>query len=164
MMQHGPSRRELPSDIGLGSRRDVDIAAEMGVSRERVRQWRKQRGIPPFPERHRRDCRKADKIDWTKLPLGAVPDREIARQTSLCVASIIGVRRRLGIPGYAGHREKMGIKGISWDELPLGKIPDAQIAKMAGTSHVAVLHARKKRKIPSWRSTKGGKSAARASV
>ncbi|MAG27865.1 hypothetical protein CMI47_20250 [Candidatus Pacearchaeota archaeon] len=38
----------------LGKAKDIDIAKELGVSRERVRQWRKLRGIPKFPSRWER--------------------------------------------------------------------------------------------------------------
>ncbi len=43
-------------------------------------------------------------VDWSSLPLGKVPDREIAAQLSMSVSGVQAARRRLGIPA----RSKLG--------------------------------------------------------
>ena len=87
-------------------------------------------------------------FDWTQVPLGLVPDRQIARMVG-CAAGWVGrVRRARDLP--PAYSESLPL-GIDWDEQPLGRIPDALLARYLGVSSVAVGSARKRRKIACFR-------------
>ena len=76
------------------------------------------------------------KVDWTALPLGDVPDTQIARSLG-CSASVVGVARK-----------KMGIRDfkrrIDWSSIPLGKFPDIEISRRVGCGIQSVRRARRR--------------------
>ena len=90
-------------DWGL---RDADIARNLGVSRERVRQVRKEKGLPPssgigrYPDNWRA-------VNWSKS------DGEIARRLGMTPQRVGRARRSKGInpaPPAVVHR------AYGWDE------------------------------------------------
>jgi hypothetical protein len=88
------------------SLRDADIARRLGVSRERVRQVRKGKGLPPSSEigRHPHDW---NAVDWSKT------DGEIARRLGMTPQRVGRARRSRGIdraPQAVVHR------AYGWDE------------------------------------------------
>jgi hypothetical protein len=86
--------------------RDADIARGLGVSRERVRQVRKEKGLPPSSEigRHPHNW---NAVDWSKT------DGEIARRLGVTPQRVGRARRSRGIhpaPPAVVHRT------YGWDE------------------------------------------------
>jgi hypothetical protein len=88
------------------SLRDADIARRLGVSRERVRQVRKGKGLPPSSEigRHPHDW---NAVDWSKT------DGEIARRLGMTPQRVGRARRSRGI-----DRAPQAVvnRAYGWDE------------------------------------------------
>jgi hypothetical protein len=94
----GGSSRILSKEIVelLGTISDKAIAEQEGVHFTTVKHWRVSRGIPPFNQEER-----SKRIDWKLiahlLPLGEVPDADIAKFMSLGTSSVAEMRIELGI-------------------------------------------------------------------
>lgn len=74
----------------FGKVTDDVIATRMGVTRARVQQQRKSRGIPRFnPAGH---------IDWDKVDFSTRSDRAIARDLNISVRHVSRERKARGIP------------------------------------------------------------------
>lgn len=119
------------------SKSNAYIASQMGVSPGYVFKERRRFGTPST-------ANKPKNIDWSKHPLGTMPDREIARQVGCTAESVYSARRKLGIPAYVNER----LASIDWDALPLGTISDGEIAKSLGISKTTVRIERNARGIP----------------
>lgn len=81
-------------------------------------------------------------IDWSRQPLGEVPDRELAAAIGVSGSAVHAARKARGIPACNGQ------KRIDWNAQPLGKEPDVLIAERLGVGRAAVSIARKRRGIP----------------
>lgn len=112
----------------LGDVPDIVLAKRFSVSTSTVQRARIKRGL----SKH---------TDWGKLPLGTMPDTEIARIYNKPVTSVASGRQALGIPAFEPER-------IDWDAQPLGVETDCAIALRLGVSASNVAAARTCRAIP----------------
>lgn len=117
----------------LGEMPDAEIARQLGVTRERVRQVRAERGIPKYEE---------EEPEWLHL-LGTDSDVNIAADHNVARATVNRWRNALGIKPY--------LRTTRWDEEPLlGKVPDKVLAEKHGVHYVSVARARWDRDIPKY--------------
>lgn len=77
----------------LGKRRDREIAAEHGLSEGQVSRARRQRGIS------------STRVDWSRQPLGSVPDIVLARRHGVDNKVVAEARWRRGIEKWQEDRE-----------------------------------------------------------
>jgi hypothetical protein len=82
-------------------------------------------------------------VDWSKVPLGAKPDRVIAQGLGISIDTVNTARLKLGIPSY---KQKHIV--TDWSKIPLGKVPDWVVAEQLGKSIDSVCVARSSRGIP----------------
>ena len=75
------------------NKQDKELALDLGVSAPAVRQARIKRGIPKYPFKY---------VDWSKYPLGKLPDMVIARMAGVAGSSVGAARKKFGIPLYYG--------------------------------------------------------------
>jgi hypothetical protein len=145
------------NEVCFWSKKDIEIARELGVSKERVRQMRCIYHVPPRPPHHhswtqeQHDARRkfSPKV-WDQQPLGKVSDGKIAQELGCCTSTVAQERRRRGILPW---------QPIPEDELHmLGTLPDARLAERWGCALQTVLLRRYKLGIPSWRSQQRRKS------
>lgn len=123
----------------LGKVPDIEIAERFGISRERVRQYRKKYGIPKYePE---------PKFTPELINcLGKMSDKEVAEQFNLSASVVTYHRNKLGIPPFdpvaARHAE------LDQEVLKLlGKLSDPKIAERLGLTTAVVYNIRKRLKI-----------------
>jgi len=108
----------------LGEVADAELARELGVSLQAVRDARERRGI-----------KKVDVwIDWDKQPLGEVEDEVLATRLGVTVSSVGRARRRRDIC-------HTGLRGTDWGSVDWG-MWDSDIAEMTGKSVKTVGEAR----------------------
>ena len=129
--------------VPLGEEHDRELAAELGVLPQTVRERRRRKGLDlrePRPSTVRG-------IPWENVTaLGKVPDALIGIRFDVSSVSVRQARVKLGIPPFYEH---YGKKDIPWDEIPeLGQMPDAELAVIVGVSPSKVYKARQKRGIP----------------
>ena len=93
-------RASRPNDVawdsvGLGTRKDSEIASEFGVSIAAVCAARKRRGIPVFTE----------EVDWsTERDLGMTWDARLAKKHGITRGAVVKARIRAGLPAYTETR------------------------------------------------------------
>jgi hypothetical protein len=80
------------------------------------------------------------------MPLGVLPDQEIAAMMGVSTDAVAKARKRRGRPPAPSKFHPR--KDIPWESLPLGVIHDSLVAKMAGCSASTVTKHRKSRGIP----------------
>lgn len=146
----------------LGVKTDAAIAESLGICKEVVQRERMRLGIapPPWAESFATGAYKSrnrpDGTAWNDLPLGVVPDRELAEQLGISISSVVAARKRRGIPPVVrkpknrGHRRDVANKGIAWDEQPLGQVSDNKLASDLGVNKSTTRNARKIRGIPAF--------------
>ena len=118
----------------LGEMTDAEIARQLGVSRERVRQIRARAGIPKYVE---------PPAQW-EAQLGTRSDPDIAADYGVPVSLVSSRRKTHGILGY--------FPSSRWDDEPLlGRVPDRVLAEKHGVHLVSIATARWNRGIPAWR-------------
>ncbi len=78
------------------------------------------------------------RINWSKEPLGAVSDGELALHLKVPPSTVTAARRKRGIAPWSN---------IDWSKQPLGAVPDSVLARQLGVSREAVGHARRKMKL-----------------
>ncbi len=98
---HGATRTRRPNRFWtprrvalLGTARDKEVARRLGISRARVADERRKRGIPPFTPR-------APKVRWTPAmvrQLGRLSDRLVAERFGIGEDTVRRERNRRGIP------------------------------------------------------------------
>lgn len=140
---------------------NAQIAAMLGVSRERIRQIREKRelrdgvvtrGRPPGAQNKPR-AEPPPLAHGMPVPedvlaqLGKVPDRVIAEKVGRSVPWVVQLRKKKGIPS---HRD--GNKPAMLESL--GLEPDANVAARFGVSEVTVTKLRQANKIPAFRPEK----------
>ena len=81
-------------------------------------------------------------IDWNAVPLGSVPDTEVAEQLGCSQPAVRKQRVKRGIPAVRQRR------WADWDNIPLGRIPDAEAGRLAGRTKESACEARERRQIP----------------
>lgn len=86
-------------------------------------------------------------IDWTRQPLGEVPDAQLARELGVHRSTVTRARRARRIRGT--HEKPR----IAWDKVPLGEYPDTDIARSLGLPLYRVTQARTERGIAPWTPT-----------
>lgn len=172
----------------FGTIPDAEIGRRYGLSRERVRQVRKQHNQAPW---------KSTLRERTIPLLGKISDREIAKQLGVTDNWVGVFRRKQGVPRLSPvkydwakvdaslgvlsdseiartfgaslnavfrRRTDKGIpakpRGVNWGNEPdLGKLPDKFLAERYGVCLGAVSQARKRRGIPTWlKANKGGRN------
>jgi len=107
----------------LGEMPDSEIARQLGVSRERVRQIRSRMGIAPYAE---------PEPPWV-VELGKRQDSEIGRRHGVSPVTVGRWRNQLGIARCPTR----------WDAEPdLGNVPDVVLARRHGVCHMTVARAR----------------------
>jgi len=120
------------------TKRDIDLASELGVSRERVRQVRKQRGISRSIY-HRRSsqyllCRKEIHGIQSDVPLMTMPELS---EKLRCSTPLI--RRLLAEFGLKSMRSK---RRIPWEVLDF-RLPSMILAEIWGVHWVRVFEYRR---------------------
>lgn len=126
--------------VGLGEKRDAEIAEQTGVSIQTVRKIRQQKEIA-HPERVVQYA-----TDWDQVDFVNKSDAQLAREIGVDVSTVRIHRRKRGIKRAFRSR---GVRvEIDWDREPLGREPDKAIARKHGISPATVLAARKQRNIP----------------
>lgn len=122
-------------NVGLGTKSDRKIAAEVGVHPSKVRKERECRGILSILQR--------PDIDWDDVGLGINSDRKIAADVGVHHGKVRKERRCRGILSIRQ------LPDIDWDSLPYGQVSDAVIARKVEISREVIRRERVKRKIPS---------------
>lgn len=115
----------------LGEMSDAEIARQLDVSRERVRQMRAKRGIPRYVE---------PDPEWIS-ELGTRSDTEIAQEYDISRSVVGRYRNALGIPPVPTRWD---------DEVQLGKVSDSVLAEKHGVHVASVAQARWTRGIPAF--------------
>jgi transcriptional regulator with XRE-family HTH domain len=154
------NRSEIDWDtVGLGTKPDGILAAELKISIREVFRMRKVRGIPAFQRTSKKTFTQRTppytaaqlreelgappvtngKVDWTKVPLGCTSDGEVAAWLEMKTDTVKSARRSRSIPSWVP---------INWTKVPLGEVPDTVIAGWLGTSTTAVANRRRNAKIP----------------
>lgn len=128
--------------LGLGVRHDTEIAAEMGLSRERVRQLRAKAGLPRADAPWRR---RVDESSFEGL-LGTKPDRVLAKECGVGYQTVRSRRIERGIPRYVGPRSVLRVPREMF-----GKVPDGAIARRFGLGLSQVANYRIYHGIPPFR-------------
>lgn len=109
----------------LGQVPDTKLARELGVTRQRIEQIRKARGIPSF----RATLGPSASIDWSTQPLGQIPDHQIAKNLGVNVRLVQSQRKRMNIaPAPTSTRQKR-VSKLDANDPDLGKKSDADVAK-----------------------------------
>jgi uncharacterized protein YidB (DUF937 family) len=91
-----------------------------------------------------------NRIDWSGIPLGKMPDAEIAKQLGVPSNTVLKARRRLGTPLFPQPKKekvKTGRPIIDWDSAPLGLVSDSEVARQLGVPVDSVKKARKRRGV-----------------
>ncbi len=99
--------------------------------------------------------RRSPPIDWDNLPLGEIPDPQLAKLIGCAVSTVFKNRKARGIPPCTGPapkrrrqlQQKVKGKHIDWDAQPLGRILDATLAARLGCSVETVSRQRRKRNL-----------------
>lgn len=99
----------------LGEGCDLDLAKQLGVTKEAVRAARRHRGISSA---RRRSGRPAS-ADWDAQPLGQVSDVELAKKLGVSTSTVRLQRDKRGIPPYT---ERIQEKEL----LELLELPESQ--------------------------------------
>lgn len=143
--RRSPGRRWPPELLDrLGREPDAALAREYGISRERVRQLRAERGIPLSIEAVRaRTAARAERAAAQQRPLpvearawfGVVSDAEIARRLRCSTSMVARWRSRYELPGPPAPRKPSRL-GAYRDRF--GVLLDTEIAGLAGVSYAAV--------------------------
>lgn len=121
-----------------------EIAEDLGVSRERVRQIRDKYGIPKVNAmRAGRDERVAEAVRLAATRTA----REIAQALGVSVETARGYLRQEGVRAKRSKRSKQPCK-YPWDDVDWENKYDSEIARELGCSSVAVLHARRRQGRP----------------
>ena len=141
--RHRPKPRDIetihPGLLNrLGKERDSALAAEYGISRERVRQYRKCHNIDAIPRAHTIPKRAV------RL-LGVVPDAELSRTFNVPAPTFFNMRRKMGISRASVASQTDRILEIAKDRL--GKESDHKIAQSLGISSACVCKYRNKHGI-----------------
>jgi len=118
-------------NVGLGTKPDGELARELGVHRETVKDARVRRSIPIFKVTR-------VKLKWESVVLGSKPDGEIAKELGTSLTVVSNKRNELGIPNF-----RKPPKHIDWDITQLGTKPDTVLARELGISRKRVENARK---------------------
>jgi len=104
-----------------------------------------EKGEAEVPSVKKTSSRKM-RIDWSKQPLGKVPDTDIARKLEISSVTVGRERNKRGILAFRpgpGQRRCGRRAGINWDNQPLlGKVPDSELAKELGVHAATVRGAR----------------------
>lgn len=142
-VKHGPKLRDIETSYPgmfdrLGKDRDSALAAEYGISRERVRQYRLRYNINAVPRAYAFPNRAV------RL-LGVATDAELARKYNVPVPTIFNMRRKMGIPRASVTSRTNRILEIAKDRL--GKESDGKIAQSLGVSPILVCKYRNKHGI-----------------
>jgi DNA-binding CsgD family transcriptional regulator len=164
---HARKKRKIPianskarsridwDSVALGTKNDGAIAAELGCSVQSVYYARQKRGIEAclyqqviarggVPPKHRGGA--AKKLDFSRQPLGEIPDAEIAKRLECSVRSVKMARQTLGIPAFSFGADRR----IDLSKAPLGKKSDAEVARMFKCSEHRVWQERQNRGIKSF--------------
>lgn len=120
--------------VGLGTKSDRALAAELGVPFDKVYMARRKRGIPSFQEQ--------DNLKWDTLPLGKISDMGLAIQEGCTRETVRLQRKKRNIPKFdKTRRQKLD---IDWEKQPLGKVSDSALAvKLGCTTKTVGEHRRK---------------------
>lgn len=89
-------------DVGLGTKSDRKIAAEVGMHHATVAYHRKRLGVASFGRSKR-------KIDWSKIPLGEHTDVHVAKLVGIPKGTVVQARLRLKISAFDQTRTQKGI-------------------------------------------------------
>lgn len=90
------------------------------------------------------------KIDWALLPLGEIPDAEVAKAIGLSPITVRQRRCSMGIASCrAVGRPTTSGKAIEWERVTLGQLPDVVAAEILGCSKGTVTSKRSRMGIPS---------------
>lgn len=133
----------------LGSRSDLEIAAELEVQPNIVRKQRNARLILSAAEQRRQELKPL----LEQSDLGVESDAFIAEKLGTSREKVGGFRRAKGIDSLLGPKPNNGHKGIDWDNQPLGLMTDEVLAKILGVGHSAVSNQRLSRSITAFRHT-----------
>ena len=122
----------------LGKFPNTQIAAEFGLSRERVRQLREELGVPKF---------EAELPSEVESLLGKVPDRELVRKFGVSLYLVSATRKAKNIKAFGDDRDYYE-KLLGDPSAKVGVISDPKVAKNLGITTNQVLEYRKRHGIP----------------
>lgn len=142
----------------LGKKTDVEIAAQLGISRFTVQAERYKLGIKKYCSL---DGSRVQYDEELISVLGKIPDLECSKRFGYSNSSVARIRKKYGIAPYQGPREPYKPRGVDKNprkpykprkkkEYPeeliniLGKVPDNEIAKKFGYSKAGIALIRKK--------------------
>lgn len=89
-----------------------------------------------------------DKYDWENLPLGKMPDKELADKHGIPVSAVNRARRMRKIANF--NRGPTGNERFDWDKIPFGTKSDADLGREFGLKASSIGNARNRRGIPSF--------------
>lgn len=121
----------------LGTIPDAELAAELGIQKNEVRQQRIKRNISPAPRRSKW------LTEWIAL-LGTMPDADVALKTGLSLTSVTCKRRELGIKSHSSSISPWTPETLRL----LGTMTDADLGQIVGITGSAVRQKREFLKIP----------------
>lgn len=150
-------------DTLIGNITDIEVAKITKLTRERIRQIRKSRGIPRVKNsfgspKYKHTQEIVDKMmDLPTNVLGVIPDSAVSIQTGISAPTIKRYRDFFGIPnpGTAYRKSrKLTPEKIAELLLDAGNMPDSAVAEKHNVVLLTVFRFRKERNIPSFRSKK----------
>ena len=128
----------------LGEVPDKELALKHGVTRQRIEQIRKMRGIESLAVKARRE--QLARIDELGM-LGKISDIAVAELANVTQAMVRAHRNSQGIPSTK----------MDWSGIPLGTKADGAMAKDLGMSFASVARARRRLGIPAFVGASGHK-------
>jgi len=124
-------RRKIdPAELDW-SRIDAELAREHGVTRERIRQLRKEVCLPSSRSIPRGSALKLDSVDWSQ------PNRVIAGQLGVTEGCISVLRKKHRKPGAPRKQISRKVLSVDWPKMDWRK-PVSQIARETGVTVVTV--------------------------
>ncbi len=143
---------EIEPQLGVVS--DATLAAKYQVSRERIRQLRKERKILKVSNTfkaptHKRTKLLVSRLDGIKDKVGTMPDYKIAELANVTLYAVKKYRQAYGIKCW--QHKKFYANDLAGIEKDLGTLSDRVIGEKYKISRITVFRLRKDKNIPSIR-------------
>jgi hypothetical protein len=104
------------NDQPLGELPDAALAARLGTNPSRVATARRGLGVPGYRTAGPAPTRPAvGPIDWSKQPLGELPDAALATLLGVSRTRVYDARRKRGIPLFVANEDSLASAGLERD-------------------------------------------------
>jgi superfamily II DNA or RNA helicase len=140
--------RPLPADVRERAREIADAQPEADPMAVIEQAERELAADPAMRERIKAkvsyNVKRVIDLDWDNVPLGTVPDLQLARELGVSDTLVYSERKKRNIPSCNRWR----IVDVDWKKQRLGKRTDMEVAKELGCSRGTVKNARQRLGIP----------------